>query len=254
MPMKTAPLISIITPSYNSSEFIAETISSILNQSFTDWELLITDDCSSDDSYELLQSHANKDSRIKVFQLTENGGAGAARNNSIKQASGRYIAFCDSDDQWKPDKLEKQLKFMQDNDCALSYSSYDVIDEDGTSKGFVDCPTEVTYRRMLSNNYIGCLTVMYDTEKLSKMYMPLIRKRQDWALWLDILKKVPKAYGIDERLSIYRDRSNSISSNKMNLIKYNWMLYHDVEKLGTIRSAYQIFEFMFFYFLKKVRK
>jgi teichuronic acid biosynthesis glycosyltransferase TuaG len=244
--------VSIITPTYNSLQFIKETIQAILTQTYTNWELLITDDCSTDDTWQLLQEYAKKDKRIKVFQLKNNSGPGVARNFSIKQATGRFIAFCDSDDQWKPDKLEKQLNFMNENDLALSCSSYNVIDEEGKPIGQVIAPQKLTYKTMLRNNYIGCLTAIYDTEKLGKVFMPDIRKRQDWALWLIILKKIPYALSIQENLAIYRDRSQSMSSNKIDLIKYNWNIDRKIEKFSVISSMFLILQFLFFYFKKKL--
>ncbi|MBN2286920.1 MAG: glycosyltransferase family 2 protein [Tissierellales bacterium] len=245
-------LVSIITPTYNATRFLDDTIQSILSQTYTNWELLITDDYSTDGTWDILKEYASKDNRIKIFNLEKNLGAGVARNNSIKHASGRYIAFCDSDDQWTPGKLEKHIQFMEENDLALSYSSYKVIDEEGKEQGGVNAPRKVTYQTMLRNNYIGCLTAMYDTHKLGKVYMPEIRKRQDWALWLSILKKVPYALGIQENLAIYRDRSKSISSNKIDLIKYNWNIYRKVEGFSRIKATFYILQFLFYYFKKKL--
>lgn len=245
-------LVSIITPTYNSIRFLDDTIQSIRSQTFTNWELLITDDCSTDGTWELLQKYQEEDNRIKIFRLEKNSGPGVARNNSIKHAQGRFIAFCDSDDQWKPEKLEKQIKFMLDNDLALSFSSYDVIDERNNALGEVIAPEKVSYKSMLRNNYIGCLTAIYDTDKVGKVYMPTIRKRQDWALWLAILKKTPFALGIKEKLAVYRDRSQSISSNKIDLIKYNWNIYHNVEKFSVLKSVFLLIQFLFYYFKKKI--
>lgn len=244
--------VSIITPTYNSLQFIEETLQSILNQTYTNWELLITDDCSTDGTWELLHKYQKQDERIKIFRLEKNSGPGVARNNSIKHAQGRFIAFCDSDDQWKPDKLEKQVKFMLENNLGLSFSSYDVIDEEGNPTGEVNAPFRVTYKTILRNNYIGCLTAMYDTEKVGKVYMPEIRKRQDWALWLSILKKVPYAMSLQENLAIYRDRSKSVSSNKIDLIKYNWNIYRNVEKFHILKSMFHLIQFLFYYFKKKL--
>lgn len=245
-------MVSIITASYNSANFIAETIESIIQQTYKNWELLITDDCSTDNSVDIIKSYCDKDNRIKLFNLKENSGAGIARNNSIDNASGRFIAFCDSDDKWKPEKLEKQVKFMLKNNLALSFSSYDVINEDGIHIEEVKAPPKVTYKTMLRNNYIGCLTAIYDIEKVGKVYMPEIRKRQDWALWLNILKKTPYALSIQENIANYRDRSKSISSNKMDLVKYNWNIYKNVEKFSTIESSFLLVQFLFYYFKKKL--
>ncbi|KAA6310586.1 putative teichuronic acid biosynthesis glycosyltransferase TuaG, partial [termite gut metagenome] len=221
-------LVSIITPTYNSSQFIKETINSILNQSYTNWELLITDDCSTDNSIEIISQYAQQDSRIKLFCLSENSGAGIARNNSIKYAKGRFIAFCDSDDKWLPEKLEKQVAFMLKHEYALVYSSYFTCTENGKLEGKVLCRPEVSYYDLVKENCIGCLTAMYDTKRLGKIYMPTIRKRQDWALWLITLKQCRYAYGILDPLAIYRLRRNSLSSNRLNLISYNIKIYRDV--------------------------
>ena len=244
--------VSIITPTYNSERFIQATIESIIGQSYKNWELLITDDCSNDKTWDLLTKYSKLDSRIKIFQLRQNSGAGVARNNSIRHAEGRYIAFCDSDDQWLPNKLEKQVSMMKENGIALSFSSYNIIDEEGQPKGEVIAKSEVDYKTMLRNNYIGCLTAMYDAIQLGKVYMPEIRKRQDWALWLSILKLTDKAYGIKEPLAVYRDRSNSISTNKKDLIKYNWAIYKEVEGFSFFKSSILLMKFVFFYFEKKI--
>lgn len=245
-------LVSIITPTYNSSKYIVETIESILNQTYSNWELLITDDCSIDDTLKIIDAYVLKDKRIKLFQLNENSGAGIARNYSIEKSSGRYIAFCDSDDQWLPNKLAKQVSMMKENGIALSFSSYHIIDEEGHPKGKVIAKSKVDYKVMLRNNYIGCLTAMYDAIQLGKVYMPEIRKRQDWALWLSILKLTDKAYGIKEPLAVYRDRSNSISTNKKDLIKYNWAIYRDVEGFSFLKSCVLLIQFVFFYLAKKI--
>ena len=246
------PLISIITPCYNSSIFIEETINSIVSQTYPNWEMIIVDDCSTDNSVELVKAFIKEDNRIKLFSLKENSGTGVARNYSIKHASGRFIAFCDSDDQWKPEKLEKQIDFMLRNNLALSFSNYEVIDEDNNLIGEVKAPEKVTYKLMLRNNYIGCLTAMYDTNIVGKIFMPEIRKRQDWALWLSILKKTPYALSIQENLAIYKDRSKSISSNKKDLLKYNWNIYRNIEKFPPIKSFLFLAQFLFFYFKKKL--
>ena len=221
-------LVSIITPSYNSERFISETISSIINQTYINWELLITDDCSKDNTISIVESFQKNDSRIKLFVLKSNGGAGLARNNSIRNAKGRYIAFCDSDDQWKIDKIEKQLGFMDRLSLKFTYSSYDVVDEFGSFKSVIDAPKTISYKMLLNNNYVGCLTAIYDRKLLGNFYMNEIRKRQDWALWLHIMKMLKTTSGISESLAIYRVRSNSISTNKVEMLKYNYQIYNIV--------------------------
>ena len=234
-------LISIITPTYNSEQFIGETIRAIQAQTYTDWELLITDDGSSDKTLHLIDEFAAKDPRIKLFTLEKNSGAAVARNNSIKEASGRFIAFCDSDDLWTPDKLEKQIAFMLENDHAFSLAPYHIISEEGKNIGFASTRTKVSYNDILITCDIGCLTAVYDTQKLGKVYMPLIRKRQDYGLWLKILKQVDHAYSYPEALGYYRYRPHSISSNKLKAIWYIWKVYRDVEKLPFFRSLYLVF-------------
>lgn len=252
--MENSILVSVITPSYNSADFIAETIEAIQAQTYTHWELLITDDCSTDDTCKIISKYCEKDNRIKLFHLAPNGGAGKARNNSIKEAKGRFIAFCDSDDKWYPEKLERQIKFMIDNNYELTYTSYDVIDEIGTPIGKVKCLNKLSYRTLLRDNGIGCLTAMYDTRRIGKIYMPLIRKRQDWCLWLDIIKKTGYAYGLQERLSIYRERKNSISANKIEMLHHNFRVYHEVEGYGKVASFILLMAyFMPYYIYKKIK-
>lgn len=251
----TRPLVSIITASYNSAEFIGQTIDSILAQTFADWELLITDDCSTDDTVEIIRNYAARDRRIKWFRLETNSGAGIARNHSIREAQGRYIAFCDSDDQWKPNKLEEQLSFMRSNGYAFTYTSYDVVDEDGNAVGHVKCRPMFTYRTLLQDNGIGCLTSIYDRDVVGKAYMPAVRKRQDWGLWLDIIKKTGSAYGLQRSLSIYRDRKGSISSNKLAMCKHNYALYRDVENFSAITSFCLLaFYFLPYHVYKKIKQ
>lgn len=244
-------LVSIITPTYNSSCFVAETIESIISQTYTNWELLITDDCSTDNTWEILNKYAQKDTRIKIFKLDKNSGAGIARNNSIKQASGRYIAFCDSDDLWLPEKLKKQIKFMVDNRCYLSFSSYRCINEKGEFIKSIKAKKILTYNILLRNNYIPCLTAIYDTSGIGKIFMPEIRKRQDWAFWLKIVKITDYALGIAEPLALYRIRNNSLSYNKFNLLKYNLTIYKDIENFSTLKSYLLMVQFIFFHLLYK---
>lgn len=244
-------LVSIITPTYNSSGFIESTINSILNQTYTKWELLITDDCSTDGTWEKLMEFAQNDKRIRIFRLGTNSGPGVARNNSIENAQGRFIAFCDSDDQWLPEKLELQVEFMLKNNIHFAFSNYDIINETGVSIGSMVSPERVNYKKMLQNDYIGCLTAIYDSENLGKFFMPKIIKRQDWALWLAILKKTPYAYNVNKKLALYRKRGNSVSSNKLKVIKYNWAIYRNVEKLSFLKSLFYFISYFFHYFKKR---
>lgn len=252
--MKNYGLVSIVTPSFNASAYIKDTIEAIRSQSYQNWELLITDDCSTDDSVDIIEEYVTQDARIKFLKMEINSGAGKCRNKSIEAAKGRYIAFCDSDDVWMPNKLEKQLAFMEEKDCALVYSSYMQMDEQQHVYGVVICKKEETLKSMIKDCGIGCLTAMYDTVKVGKVYMSALRKRQDWGLWLTLLMKCGVAYGVKEPLAYYRVRRESISANKWALVKHNISVYRQILNYSTIR-AYLTFFFIFLpnYAMKKVR-
>lgn len=250
-------LVSIIMPTYNASKYLVDSIESVLQQTYKNLELLITDDNSDDEkTLAVLKEYEQKDARVKVFYMKENKGSGHARNNSIKHAEGRYIAFCDSDDRWVPDKLERQVAFMQEKKCALSYASYILCDMDNNEEGIFIAPERITFSMLKRDNKIGCLTAMYDIEALGgKMYMPTFRKRQDWALFIMILQKCHEAYGITDPLAYYRRRNDSISSGKLSLIKYNVRVYRDV--LGYSYSASLLYFFTLFaptYTVKVIKK
>jgi len=232
------PVVSIITPLYNCAEYLDKTIESVLMQTFSSWELVMVDDCSVDNSLSIAQYYAGQDGRITVMQLEKNSGAAIARNTAIEVAQGRYIAFLDSDDRWLPNKLEEQLKFMQEKNVAFSYSAYEKLNEQGEVIGRVGVPEKVNYRDLLKVCSIGCLTAMYDTKMLGKVYMPDIRKRQDLGLWLKILKKTPYAYGVKDVLAQYQLRSDSISANKRSAAQYTWKLYREVENLSLPVASY----------------
>ena len=206
-----------------------------------DWELLITDDNSTDGTKEILQAFVQRDERIRVFFRPDNLGPGHARNYSIERAQGRYIAFCDSDDCWLPMKLEKQLELMQTNDCALAYSSYFTCSEAGEVNGIVMAPPKLTLKELKHDNKIGCLTAIYDTAKCGKVFMPTMRKRQDWALFLTIMKKHHVAYGLCLPLAVYRLREFSVSHSKFSLIKYNAQVYREVFNYSTVHSYAYLF-------------
>lgn len=231
-------LVSVVTPLYNCSNFLDRTICSVLEQTFQDWELILVDDCSTDKSLAIALHHQERDERIRVFQLQENSGAAVARNLAIRQAKGQFIAFLDSDDRWLSNKLEVQLRFMQEKNIEFSFSAYEKLGESGGVVGTVGVPAVVSYRSVLKVCSIGCLTAMYDVSKLGKIYMPLIRKRQDLGLWLRILREVPYAYGIQDVLAQYQLRSDSISANKISAARYTWQLYREVEGLNFISASY----------------
>jgi teichuronic acid biosynthesis glycosyltransferase TuaG len=230
--------VSVIMPTYNVENFISDSIQSVLDQTYQDWELVISDDGSTDGTLALLERFQESDTRIKLLRPHRNSGPAHARNLAIAAAQGRYIAFLDSDDLWKPMKLARQLAFMEGRDIAFSFSSYDRIDEDGNYINTHWVQTPVTYRDLLKTCVIGCLTAVYDTEKIGKVYMPDIRKRQDLGLWLRILKMTGQAVPLSESLALYRLRKNSVSADKISAAKHTWSIYRDVERLGLMQSAY----------------
>ena len=201
--------------------------------------MIIIDDFSSDrDSILELEKYINLDSRIKLIKSGFNAGAAIARNLGIEIAKGDYIAFLDSDDIWHSNKLENQIEFMIDNDVMLSYSSYRKVNINSNVINILKPPSKLSYKDILKCNRIGCLTAVYNARELGKIYMPNIAKRQDMGLWLKILKKIDFAYGIDEVLADYRVSNNSLSSNKLNVIKYQWRIYREVEHINFPGSLY----------------
>lgn len=236
-------LVSVIMPTYNCAKFIPESVDSVLNQTISDWEIEIVDDCSTDNTYEVLKPYLDRYPNIHYCRLKKNGGPAAARTEAMKRATGKYIAFFDSDDLWHADKLEKQIRFMEENDCAFSCTAYCHMDEAGNSLHQACFPPEKTdYRKMLRlSNPIGNTTVMYDQEKMGKYEVPPIRKRNDFALWLKMLKDTPYCLGMQDILATYRIRANSVSSNKLSQIRYHWQLYREIEGLGVVKSAFYVF-------------
>lgn len=233
-------LVSIITPLYNAEKYITETINSVINQTYKNWEMIIIDDCSSDNGAQIVKEYEKKDKRIKYIKLEENSGAAIARNIGIEKAKGEFIGFLDSDDLWKKDKLEKQINFMRQNEIAFSFTQYEKIDEESNKLNIlVDVPSvPIGYRRCLLTTPIGCLTAVYSVKKLGKVYMPQIRKRQDIGLWLKILKNGIKAVPLKENLAEYRLVKGSTSFNKKSLLRYQWFLYRKIEKISVIESLF----------------
>lgn len=243
-------LVSIITASFNVEKYIENTIKSVQRQTYTNWEMLITDDCSSDNTRQIVEKYTRQDKRIQLFYLTENLGPAAARNNSIKNAIGRYIAFLDADDIWLPKKLELQLEKIQKYKASVCFSSYSLIDEQGKDlETTINAISKLNYNKLLKNNYIGNLTGLYDAAALGKIYNPNLKKRQDWCVWLEALKRSAKpAIGIQEPLAKYRIRQNSVSSNKFNLLKYNFKVYHKFLKFNFLKSMFYLILFLWEYF------
>lgn len=249
------PLISIITPLYNAQNYITQTIASVQAQTYENWEQIIVDDLSTDDSLSIVKEMAAKDTRIRVITLTRNCGAAEARNKATELANGDYIAFLDADDCWHPEKLEKQITFMKAHDCDVSYTSYLQIDETGKPLGKrIKALPKLTYSKQHLNNYIGNLTGIYKAARIGKISAPSIRKRQDWAVWLEAIKKSQKpALGIQEDLAYYRVHAGSISSNKMNLVKYNFQFYRTYLGYSWIKSAGCLFRFFWEYFFVRTK-
>lgn len=250
------PLITIVTPSYNAERFISETIQSVQGQTYKNWEMLIIDDMSQDQTREIIKDEMKKDHRIRLIQLSKNSGAAVARNKGIRNAKGKYLAFLDSDDLWLPEKLEKQVTFMQMKGIAFSFTGYEIIEQSGESiHKIITIPDRIDYNGLLKNTIIGCLTVMLDIEKIGVIQMPNIRTRQDTATWLKILKLESYAYGLNEPLAKYRKVGNSISSSKLKMAKMNWKLYREIEELGMMKSAWCFLNYAFNGWIKhKIKK
>lgn len=234
-------LISIITPTYNCGKFIGETIESVINQTYENWEMIIVDDCSKDNTNDIVNKYAQNDNRIKYYLLEKNSGAAIARTKAMELANGNYMAFLDSDDLWVEDKLEKQLKFMKENNFNFVCTEYEQIDEQSNPLGkIIKVRDKANYNRVLLDCPVGNSTVMYNVKAMGKFQVPNIRKRNDDALWLKMLKKEEYIHGMKEVLMKYRIRENSISSNKLDLVKYHWYLYREIENLSVIRSVFHI--------------
>ena len=245
-------LVSIVMPSYNTASYIAESIRSVQSQTYQNWELIIVYDCSTDNTDEVLECFLS-DKRIKYIKNDQNSGAAISRNRALREAQGRWIAFLDSDDLWMPEKLEKQISFMEANGYHFSYTNYREIDEESQPLGrSVTGPKRITKTGMYNYCWPGCLTVMYDAETVGLIQIEDIKKNNDYAMWLKVCKKAD-CYLLDECLAEYRrGRTGSISSHSIvTLIKWHYRLYREAEKMGTIRSTFNTFRNLVFGFYKK---
>ena len=238
-------LVSVVMPVYNAELHVSEAINSVLHQSHHNLELIAVDDASTDVSFKIISDI--QDQRLKCIKLEKNGGAGKARNAGIRLAKGRFIAFIDADDIWLEEKLSVQIAFMKEKGVALSYSDYYLMNEASKFTHRVSSLPSVDYRTMKRNNYIGCLTAMYDAADLGKMYMPERRKRQDWALWLEILSKTGRSMGLQTPLAAYRRTENSLSQNKLGLIRENYEFYREVLGYNALVSGICFARFLFAY-------
>ena len=230
--------VSIIVPMYNAEKFIGKTIESVLAQTYQNWEMLIMNDVSTDNSLAIVSLYAKKDERIKIVNTEKNVGVVKGRNFLIDLASGKYIAFLDADDYWHNEKLEKQIKFMKEKNASISCTEYTRVKENEEKINDVIIKEEISYNDMLKNNYLGCLTVIYDAEKIGKRYFKELEKNEDYVLWLEIVKDVNTIYGLKENLAYYRVLDNSRSSNKVKTAKVRWEIYRKIEKLSLLKSIY----------------
>lgn len=253
--MNESNLVSIITPSYNCERYIEETIESVVQQTYKNWELIIVDDCSLDYTCKIVERYSIDDKRIKLIKLNTNSGASKARNVALTNAKGRFIAYLDSDDLWYPEKLEVQINFMLENNYAFSCTSYEVIDNHGKSKGKnVYMHKKVDYKGFLTNNLLQTVGIMVDTKIVERQYliMPDMLRRQDAATWLQILKSGNECYGIMEVLAKYRRTDGSLSSDKKKAIKGVWYLYREVEQLPLLFSCYCFIRYAFLAIWKRI--
>lgn len=253
--MNKKALVSVIMPAYNASGYIAESIRSVQQQSFEDWELLVIDDASKDGTSEIVEALRAEDSRIKLHVLPTNQGAGFSRNIGIKAATGDYISFLDADDLWKPHKIQTQLDLMKNENVQVCFSSYELIDERGKSlQKQIKALQFLPFKKLKKANYIGNLTGMYNASELGKIFCPLIRKRQDWGLWLLAVEKAGFAKGIQEPLAVYRERENSISGNKIEMLQYNYRVYREVLEYSSVKSLFWMLLFLWEQLLIKQRQ
>lgn len=233
-------LVSIIMPVYNCKDFIGITLDSVIAQTYQNWELIIVDDCSTDNTADVIASYADKEPRIRYYKLSTNSGAAISRNTAVDQAKGKYLAFLDSDDVWFPEKLKRQINFMRQNGYTFTCTSYIKIDDKGNYLNRTIRAKAVSdYDAILKRNP-GNSTVIYDAEVLGKFKIPNIRKRNDYVMWLQVIKKAKNLYGLDEPLGCHRIRNGSLSKNKAGLVGYHWKVYRDIEKLSIIKSSYLI--------------
>ena len=246
-------LVSIIMPSYNTANFIEETINSVLSQTYENWELIIVDDCSSDNTDQVISKYL-EDKRIKYLKNSSNSGAAISRNRALEESKGKWIAFLDSDDLWYPEKLEKQIKFMKKNNYHFSYTNYEEIDEKSVENGvLLTGPKKITKIAMYNYCWVGCLTVMYDRDKVGLIQIEDIKKNNDYAMWLKVIKKTD-CYLLNETLAKYRKRSGSISNHSyMKLIKWHYKLFKEADNKNVFMASLLTLNNLFYGIIKKIK-
>lgn len=249
-----AELVSIIMPSYNTASFISDSIQSVLSQTYENWELIIVDDCSADATDEVVRPYLT-DERIRYIKNEVNSGAAVSRNRALREAKGKWIAFLDSDDLWMPEKLTKQIAFMQENDYHFSYTNYAEIDPEGRKTGVtVTGPKRITRTGMYNFCWPGCLTVMYDAEVVGRIQIPDIKKNNDYAMWLKVCRKADCRL-LDEELALYRrGRKGSVSTHSIRtLIGWHYRLYKEAEGQNCVAALFNTARNLAFGFYKKLR-
>jgi teichuronic acid biosynthesis glycosyltransferase TuaG len=259
-------LVSIVMPAFNCRDYFAESVKSVLAQTYQDWELIIVDDCSTDGTVDIAKQYASQDARIRLFSMPQNSGPAVVRNKAIEESQGQYIAFLDSDDLWLPGKLEIQIRMMQEQKSLFCFSSYTPFRAGGLPMPIVRAPETVGYKRMLRGSVIGCLTVIYDASIIGKryfsegrdeiagtVYSKMVKKlgHEDYMLWLNILKDCDaglypgrSVLGINESLAFYRLRDNSFSASKRKVALYQWIIYRRSEKIGLAKSIFYFVSYM----------
>jgi teichuronic acid biosynthesis glycosyltransferase TuaG len=247
------PLVSIITPCYNSAAFIEATINSVIEQSYHNWELIIIDDSSTDDTCKLVEDYTSRYANIKLIRLEKNAGVANARNVGLEKAGGKYIAFLDSDDIWLKDKLQQQVAYMEQRNLPMSFCAYKRIDEAGKviSKQ-IEVPPSVTYGQLLSHNVI-----IFSTSLTLRSVIGATRFKkaghEDWIFWLDVFKKPFNGYGINQVFVLYRIRKGSVSANKLKVVGYTWKILRESEKIGFFKSVYLFTKYAFATVLKRLK-
>lgn len=246
------PLISIITPCYNSANFISATINSVIGQTYQHWELIVIDDKSKDDTCKIVEGFAQQHSNINLIKLEQNGGVANARNVGLEHVTGKYIAFLDSDDIWMEEKLDKQVAYMEEKSLPMSFCAYNRINEDGDIiSRKIEVPFSVNYKQLLSHNVI-----IFSTSLTLRSVIGSTRFKkaghEDWIFWLDIFRKPFNGYGINEPLVLYRIRKGSVSANKLKVIGFTWRLIRN-EKLGLLQSMYHFTKYAFATVWKRLR-
>lgn len=265
--MNQTDKVSIIVPMHNAAKYIEETITSVLNQTYTNWELVLVDDCSTDNTLEVVRELKAKleaenaagtnpvagvGDKLLIIPLTENVGAANTRNTGLEKTTGRFVSYLDADDLWEKEKLEKQVAHMERTGAAFSFTGYEFADENGVGTGkIVRVPETINYKQALQNTTIFTSTVMFDTEQIprAELAMPVI-KSEDTALWFKILRQGHLAYGLDENLVAYRRAGKSLSSNKLEALRRIWNLYRKAEHLSIPYSMYNFF----FWAVRAVRR